>query len=502
MLKREIPALLVCLLVALLLAGCAGSDSTPVVATPATLKLEPCYLPTGARAECGTYSVYEDRQARTGRKIDLRVAVIRAKNANPTPDPMFYLAGGPGDSAFMRWGLGIAAFDRLHEQRDWVLVEQRGTGSTKLTYPPLPPELVKALYLATPEKPGEAATLLQQWSAEALKTLDGDLRFYTTSIAMDDLDEIRAALGYSRINLYGISYGATAAQFYLRQHGDHVRTVILDGGSLLDVPIFERIAPNGQQALDLIFSRCEKDSGCNAKYPGVREEFNTLLNQLTKTPAVIPGLTNPFTGQPLEITADYIAGLVRGNTLSAENAAQLPRQIQSLYTSRDFTELGKQYYEGLNQGVSLESRQVMSWTIKCNESWARFSPAEVEKAATGSYLLALELGAARQQELVCAALPKTDPNDGGLSRVRSGAPVLLLNGEADPQDPPANVANAEKELTDSLRVTVPGQGHGVIQFEGMDKLAATFVNQGTTRGLDISFVKDILIPPFDLRDQG
>jgi pimeloyl-ACP methyl ester carboxylesterase len=118
--------------------------------------------------------------------------------------------------------------------------------------------------------------VLKPYVEKSLKELAGDLRFYTTSVAVDDIDEVAQALGYERVNLYGGSYGATTVQYYLRQHGNHVRTAIMDGGTLLDIPIFELIAPNGQRALDLVFKRCEADQRCSQTYPDFRAEMQDL----------------------------------------------------------------------------------------------------------------------------------------------------------------------------------------------------------------------------------
>ena len=105
---------------------------------------------------------------------------------------------------------------------------------------------------------------------------------YTSTVAADDLDAVRAALGYDTIDLYGTSYGGELAQYYLRQHADHVRVAILDGTTPLDVPVLELLAANSQHALDLLIARCAADAACHAAFPDLATEWSTLVAAFAK----------------------------------------------------------------------------------------------------------------------------------------------------------------------------------------------------------------------------
>ena len=249
----------------LLLSACAGPATAPAQSPP-TQSPPPSPTPTRApitlagtpmtpcatrdlSALCGTLQVLEDRSDPSGRRIGLRVAVIPAVATVPKADPLFPLDGGPGQAATEDLGWTASVFAGVHADRDIVLVDQRGTGGSNRLVAPEGPDIE-----GLPE--AEATAIVEAWLKQVLAEMPGDPRFYTTSAAMDDLDEVRAALGYDRINLYGPSYGATAAQYYIRQHEDRVRAAVFDGGTLVDVPIFERIAPNSQRALDILLDRC------------------------------------------------------------------------------------------------------------------------------------------------------------------------------------------------------------------------------------------------------
>jgi pimeloyl-ACP methyl ester carboxylesterase len=234
---------------------------------------------------CGTLRVPEDRSKPDGRQVALRIAVVPAVSA-AAPDPLFVLAGGPGAPSTQFFAWMPAVFTQVHAARDIVLIDQRGTGgSNTLTYPALPD--------TTGLSPAAAAARLSAWGTRALASVDGDPRFYTSTVAADDLDDVRAALGYERINLYGTSYGGTLAQYYLRQHEDRVRVAVLDGSTPIDVPVLERMASSSQAALDLLLRRCAADRACNRAFPRLADEWAALLDTLTKPLTIV----DPASGQ-------------------------------------------------------------------------------------------------------------------------------------------------------------------------------------------------------------
>ncbi|MGH8399430.1 MAG: alpha/beta fold hydrolase, partial [Gammaproteobacteria bacterium] len=191
-------------------------------------------------AKCTTLSVPEDRAKPEGKKISLHIAVLRARTGQPAPDPLFFIAGGPGQAATQAYIEEAPAFERIRESRDIVLVDQRGTGgSNPLDCP------------STPDNNSNptAAEITRQAQA-CLKQLTGDPRFYTTTVAVKDLDTVRAALGYNDIDLYGISYGTRVALEYLRDFPQHVRSVILDGVVPADRVLGPGVSLDAQQALN------------------------------------------------------------------------------------------------------------------------------------------------------------------------------------------------------------------------------------------------------------
>ena len=241
------------------------------------IDLQPCRV-GDFPAECGTLPEFEDRASKSGRKIDLQLAVIRVRSDRPAPDPIFVLSGGPGTSAREWANYYMQLLAQANQQRDVVLVDQRGTGgSNKLECPqPLDPDLqVDAL-------------------RNCLASLNGDPRAYTTAWAMDDLDD--------------------------------VRTAALDGATLLEVPIFERWPITSQKALELVFARCEADATCHSAFPNLRQEFTGVLVRLDRASVAMP-INNPVSGHPFILTAEAFKTSIHGALTSTPTAAVVPQYI-------------------------------------------------------------------------------------------------------------------------------------------------------------------------------
>jgi pimeloyl-ACP methyl ester carboxylesterase len=269
-----------------------------------------------APALCGTLRVPEDRSNPDGRQTGLRVAVVPAVATDPEPDPLFVVAGGPGDPGTQFFAWLPAVFEDVHTARDIVLIDQRGTGDSNALKLPEMPDTT-----GLPETDADA--LLSAWADDALASIDGDPRFYTTTVAADDLDDVRAALGYETIDLYGTSYGGTLAQYYMRQHREHVRVAVLDGSTPVDVPVFERMAASSQAALDLLFQRCAEDAACHEAFPRLADEWAALINRLA-TPLTI---VDPESGAEAVIDRTMLADAIHTALLTESTAADIPLAI-------------------------------------------------------------------------------------------------------------------------------------------------------------------------------
>ena len=431
----------------------------------AKLPLRPCVVQAIA-ARCGTLVVPENRARPAGRTIALRVVVLPSRTKPARSDAFTYLAGGPGGAAAQEMpSPALAVWDRVHEHHDIVLVDQRGTGgSNDLTCPP-------------PTGPLETSADRKAYVRSCLASLKGDPTQYGTRAAMDDLDAVRAALGYRTLDIYGTSYGATAAQVFLERHPHSVRTLILDGATFLDIPFFSRYAVNGERALDQVVKRCAAQPSCIHTFPHWRADLDALIAKWNKKPQRLPTSDT--------LTGDGLAGVVQLMTLDSTYAASIPLVVASAM-------LGN--YHPLSQfvGSNQLTRSMMYWSIMCNEPWVGLD-------STGpwhSYLDGRAADLLASSRTVCAYVPKRVERAAGWKRPRSTVPLLVLAGGADPQDPIGNLPGLRRAFPNSRVVLVPGQGHAIGQLGCLGELVGRFVDRGTARGLDTRCAFRTLVPPF------
>ena len=478
------------LCVFILLAFLVGCIGAPANRSDTAIRLKPCSL-GWSQALCGTLRVYEDRTAQSGRMIDLNIVIIKAQSEDPAPDPIFYLAGGPGDAA-TEDARRQQFPSSLSHNHDLVFVDQRGTGgSNRVLIPNDQPDLSGL-------SPEEMDLKAKEWAARVLREIDMDPQFYTTSVAMDDLEEVRDALGYDKINLVGYSYGATAAQYYLRQHEAHVRTMALGGGSLLDIPVFERWAHNSQRALDLIFNRCQADTRCRAAFPNLKAEFEALLSRLAAEP-VTENFTRSSDQQTgsVTFTADFFAAVLRAMTKDAKNHPVLPLLIHRAYQENNWK--GFTQFIANGGGPEWWSDQLMEHVIRCSEKWAAFDPVAVAQNSEGSYLANWDINLAKNQASSCHYTPQGKIPEGQSPQPGSQIPVLILNGEVDPIDPPENMAGAAALWPNSLSLVAPYQGHSFSDINAINcwfSILNEFIQSGSVDGLDTSCMQTIQPPAF------
>lgn len=466
------------LLLLTFLASCSPRNLTAV--PDESIALEDCALSSAnggqVDARCGTLTVLEDRSNPNGRKIKLNVAVIPAIKRNPEADALFLLAGGPGQSAVEAFPAMISLMFQIHENRDIVLVDQRGTGKSN----PL-----KCLGPEDEELTDEQALAKLKACPE---TLDADLRFYNTEIAMTDLDDVRAALGYETINIYGASYGTRAALTYLRMFPEHVRTVTLDAVVDSDFVMFMDAAEDGQAALEKFFSRCEADEACVSTFPKLRSEFDGLLARLEETPAEIT-IPHPLTNDPLELTVtpQMVTSMVFNTLYVPDLVATLPVSIHAAYADENYVPLISQAFlvnAGLYDG--------MFYAVACTEDAPLISSAEAAKRAEQSVFGDRTVDFAE----VCSEWQKGKVSPEFREPVISDVPVLILSGEADPITPPRHADKAAASLTNDIHLIFSGMGHGNLSSPCSVNLFKDFIETASIDGLDTACVGGVQPPPF------
>src|SRR5438876_10714019 len=449
-------------------------------------KLKPCRLDgIDEQLFCGKMTVFENRETRTGRTIDLNIAVLPALDQKTKAEPLFDLAGGPGASSADRADFYAGSGKEYRRGRDVVCVDQRGTGqSNRLS---IPREKTASYYLSEMFPIDYVKQLRHALEQRA------DLTKYTTSIAMNDLDEVRAWLGYDRINLFGASYGTRAALVYLPQHPAHVRSAILlaVAPTALKMPLHH--AESGARAMDLLLNECERDPASHAAFPQIRDDWKNVLAQLEKQPARVeyspPDKSAPTT---VEIQRSEFGEKIRSWMYGRDKAARIPLIVHHA-AGGDFAPFLK---EAIGPSIPDFVADGMYLSVTCAEDVPFIDPAEAANLTAGN-----PFGDYRvfQQTRACSMWPRGEIPSDFLEPVRSNAPVLIFSGNMDPVTPPKYGEEVARHLPNSKHVIIPEAGHGVDGLTDpgcIDRIAVEFLDKGDAKNLDVSCVERMARPPF------
>jgi pimeloyl-ACP methyl ester carboxylesterase len=467
----------------------AGGASTAQAAPP----LESCELghpgvPVRIKAQCGVVSVPEDPARPGARHIDLRVAILRATGNRPAADPIFFLAGGPGQAATEAWVVIADIFERSRRTRDIVLVDQRGTGGSNALDCELEEDLTTAVDLDR----------VRALTKRCLDSLPGDPRFYTTSIAMEDLERVRIAFGYRRINLVGISYGTRAALTYLRRHPDRVRTMVLQGVVPSELALGLAHAKHLDGALALQFDRCARDTACGAAFPELPRKLRALIDRVDRDPPQVT-IPDPRSGEPLPLTMDrpFFAAGIRFLAYLPETAALIPLLLHEAHETGDFDRLAAQ--------SAIVARQIhgaistgMELSVICTEDVPLFGDADADAGRDRDTLLGDTL--VRLAKTQCELWKKGEMPPDFHAPVVSDVPSLLISGELDPVTPPADAEKVKRHLSRARHLVLPGHGH-MMARGCMPKLLDEFF-QTANPDLDARCLDSLRAPPFFVRLTG
>jgi pimeloyl-ACP methyl ester carboxylesterase len=461
----------------------------PSAADPPALPLSECRLEhplhlSSLAARCASFAVPLNREDPKSPKISLHVAVVSALNRRSTEAPLFLLAGGPGQSASDMYVALAGAFQRINRDHDIVLVDQRGTGGSS----PLNCE-----YPEDWQEPPDPFPELRKATEKCLEKFGERVRYFTTSIAVKDLDEVRNALGYAQIDLYGASYGTRVAQLYMRRFPGHVHAAILDGVTYPEQIIGPDTPSDGERALNLIVARCHAASDCNAAFPDLANELASLLKTYGKERSALT-LSDPNSGMPreLDFTHAILGAALRFLSYNSTQASLLPTLIHQASRGALAPLAAQTVMSSRAVGDQLASG--MQYSVLCSEDVPFYSEATVDRTALSRTFQGTEQIDALTE--ICKLWPR-GPMDSDLHRpLRSDVPTLLLSGEADPVTPPADAERAARTLTHHRHLVLSGEGHGQLATSCVPKLMAEFLNGAAPEELDADCLQRHSVEPF------
>ena len=439
--------------------------------------------------QCGSVRRLLDPARPNGPKIEVRYVVAPAMARRKLPDPVFVLAGGPGQSATQIAPAMLALLSRLNNRRDIVFVDQRGTGRSA----PLDCDDPQREALADQSDPDRQFKRLMQCKSALLKLpyirAESDLGFFTTTLAMQDLDAVRQQLGVERIDLVGASYGTRAGLEYLRVFPGRVRRAVLDGVAPPDMALPASFSTDGQAAFDALLAACDAETACHRDHPNVRADWSALLRGLPKQVTA----PHPLTGQPetFTLTREMLLAAARGPLYTPALAAALPAAISEAAQGR---------YDGIvGLGAILASRKGMKLAMGMHVSVV--CAEDVPRLAESSDKAGADFGTefAAMYSRMCSAWPRGEVPAAFYSVGTSRAPVLLLSGGVDPATPPRHGERVARALGPMAQhVVVPNAGHGVMAIGCARDVVYRFIDAADDRdatAVDASCVKAIPRPP-------
>lgn len=453
--------------------------------TIGSLNFSSCDLPqphssATTAAFCAPFAVPEDRSKPDGRKIDMRLALIKSDNAL-ADGFVFFIAGGPGQSAINGWPQVAPSLAPLRKNRHILLMDQRGVGKSN------PLECA-----AMPDDSESNLDLVEQRTRDCLAKVSqhADPSQYTTTAAVEDIEALRLALGSPTLDLVGVSYGTRVAQQYLMRHPDGVRSVVLDSVAPNSLVFGQEFARNLDDALKAQFANCTNVPECKKAFGDPMASLMTLKARYRDAPQKLK-LRDPVDYSESDVTLndEMLGAVARLYAYSPETAALLPLTISETLKGNTSPLLGQA--QMIFRGVEELANSGMSLSVVCSEDADRLkaNPADTDSVLGGGMVDALQ----RQ----CAIWPKgTRPADFN-SPLVSDKPVLILEGELDPVTPPRYGEEVMKGLSNAKFIVAKGQGHNIIGRGCIPKLVQTFVTRLAPSTLDTSCVDQLgPIPTF------
>jgi uncharacterized protein (DUF885 family)/pimeloyl-ACP methyl ester carboxylesterase len=445
--------------------------------------------PSGYEIECGYLTVPEDRSQPTGPQIRLHTAIFKSTNPDPEPDPVVHLVGGPGGSLLDSVDFYLhAGGDEILKKRDYVLFNQRGT---RYADP----------FLACPglnglrwDIAGQGLSLDERNRREAELLLDCqddlldqgiNLSAYNSAENAADVNDLRVALGYEQINLYGISYGSRLALTVMRDYPEGIRSAIIDAVFPPQANLNQDIPLNARRALHAVFEDCTADTYCSQTYPDLEATFYQVVDELNANPISLQF----WEGTVIVDGYAFVEALFR-TLYSIDTIPWIPMLI-------DQAGQGEFPRESIFAVPNMSTMGYgMHYSIWCREEMSFESKEEALALAAGLPPVWGEFFADAYDWAVCASWEAgvADPIEN--KAVVSDIPTLVLSGRYDPVTPPAWGRLAGQTLANSFFYEFPNLAHGAMRSNSCAlEIGLQFLDDPTTEP-DTSCLNNLGGPEF------
>ncbi len=477
----------------------APERATQVAATPRTWKLGKLTLTAcelgrpdsglTTAAWCTPFEVPENRADPHSRRIKLKLAVIRSEAQLPARDMLVLLAGGPGQAATEVWPGVAGALDPLLAHRNVLLLDQRGTGGSNALSCKAPPAGKEGAPFDPEQVRSQTARCLQEVRQKA------DPRFYTSTVAVQDLEDVRQALGAPTFDLVGVSYGTRMGQQYAMRHPEGVRSIVLDSVVPNTLVLGEDMAQNLDDALKQQFARCTAQPACRQRFGNSYDTLYQLRDALRANPHKV-SFRDPLTYKRVErtLSEQSLTSVVRMFAYQPTTAALLPLSIDAAAHGDVGPLLGQAKL--LSGDLPDTINGGMESSVICSEDADLLQPRPQDRDTI--------LGTRVMDGIhaTCSVWPKGERPADFHQPLTTAIPTLLLSGQYDPVTPPRYAEAVLKHLSDARHLVAPGQGHNVIGAGCMPTLVRHFIEDLQPKQLDASCLKRLKPTPLFIDFNG
>ena len=452
-----------------------NQDIDPLI-TP-RLTLTACHLgEIKSQVRCGKLQVPENYQQPDSQKITINFAILPAIDNSDNKTPLLFLAGGPGQAAVELSTMINRVFREVRKTRDIILIDQRGTGQSRpLSCDFDEPENIYSL-LTKDFKVSDVTQCISQF--------EGDLSQFTTENAIRDFDQVRSALGYNKINIYGGSYGTRAGLVYMRMFPESLESAVLDSVGPIEVPI-GLFGQSGARAFNLLIESCKSNQSCHQAFPNLVAEFQQVKNYLAKEPVTLD-IQHPRLGTSVKfiLDKDKFTSNLRMQLYSVNGRSLVPLVIHQAF-------LGN-YQPLIGLMASTEGEQKvytgLYFNIVCNEDLPKISPQMQAIDANNNF----DGGSTHFAfNTICPLFPQYRLSDNFYQSVTTTIPTLILSGNLDPVTPPSNGEYSANTLPNSHHIIVEYAAHVVAMSTCASDIINEFLTSKKPNQLDESCLKDI-----------
>lgn len=422
---------------------------------------------------CGTFSVFENRQTNSGRKIDLNIVVIPAVHKGISKPPIFCLEGGPGMSVTTGASFYADSINYYRLDHDVVLIDVRGTGGSN-------PLHCRQLQF----KKGLEQHFTEMYPVDDVKDCYdslsklADLSQYTTTNMAIDIEETRKWLGYDKIKLFGVSFGGRLAQAYMKMYPGSVESCVLWSPATTSSRMPLYFAQHADESLAKLFEDCKSDSLCNLNFPNIKAEFKDLIERGRERPFVYK--LKRQDDQITEITIPWYSfhTKIRSLMYSPSGLRQIPFVIHQSYLGnwQHFISLfpkESSYDDFIAEGLYL--------CVTCAEDVPYITKEETDSLSAGTFMGDYRI---QQQINACDQWARGVVPDDFFEPTKSTIPTLILSGYFDPVTPPSMMLEIAQTLPNSYLISIPTMSHifdGLNNPECFDRMVVDFFNKSDAR---------------------